>query len=154
MIKSSFYTMSASAFQTSYNHPTIQRLQYIIPLLTSSLSLVLKMNSQSILSDFWERTHAQTTEKRLRKSSSEYESPSRRQTSDSSHPPHHTQKSKSCQCQISGFESRPRHHTQTSERQRLHYIQTSKARSRLHSSVEETDPFLLFGLLKSQNIKE
>ena len=100
------------------------------------------MNSQSIIPDFWEKPPTQPTKTQSQLSHA-YGSLPQRQTLDSSHPPHHTQKSKSRQCQVSGSESRPENYTQKSKsRQQIfgydarqpHRTQTSEARSRLQHS--------------------
>lgn len=100
------------------------------------------MNSQSIIPDFWEKIPTQPT-KTQSQLSHVYGSLPRHQTPDSSHPPHHTQKSKSRQHQISGSESRPENYTQKSksrrqnfgyDARRLHHTQTSEAHSRLQHS--------------------
>ena len=115
-----------------------------------SIPLVFTMTPQSIIPDFWEKTPTQTTKPQLQLSYA-YGSLPQRQTPDSSHPPHYTQKSKSRRHQSSGSESRPEHHTQTNESQRPHYHKQTKP---TRGSITWGKFFLLFRFLNSQNTKE
>jgi hypothetical protein len=119
------------------------------------------MNSQSIIPDFWEKIPTQPT-KTQSQLSHVYGSLPRHQTPDSSHPPHHTQKSKSRQHQISGSESRPENYLKKANHDDKILgmmlgdctIPKQVKPTRGSNIQVEAKSFLLFGLLNSQNIKE